>query len=138
VAADEQGRIRPESLRETLAGPLLDEPVIVWLQAGNPHSGASDPFSEAIALTQMRGAWVHVDGAFGLWAAAEPRLRRPVAGVADADSWATDPHKTPNTAVDTATALADGLRGFPGATVLNDVVLTQSGSRSRTSITPAR
>ncbi len=75
VAADEQGRIRPEALQAALAE--VDGPVIVALQAGNLHSGAFDPFAECIDLAHERGAWVHVDGAFGLWAAASPRAAAP-------------------------------------------------------------
>jgi glutamate/tyrosine decarboxylase-like PLP-dependent enzyme len=98
VAADDQGRIDVAALRTALrdgAGPT-----IVCLQAGNVHSGAFDPFAEAIALAHEHGAWVHVDGAFGLWAAASPRLRGLSAGVEAADSWATDAHKTLNVPYD--------------------------------------
>jgi glutamate/tyrosine decarboxylase-like PLP-dependent enzyme len=97
VASDDQGRIRVDALREALDGA---GPAIVCLQAGNLHSGAFDPFTEAIPVAHEAGAWVHVDGAFGLWAAASPRLRHLVAGVEAADSWATDAHKTLNTPYD--------------------------------------
>jgi glutamate/tyrosine decarboxylase-like PLP-dependent enzyme len=73
---------------------------VLCLQAGNLHSGAFDPFREAIGLAHERGAWVHVDGAFGLWASACPELRHLVDGVGDADSWATDAHKTLNVPYD--------------------------------------
>ncbi|MCD2443735.1 aminotransferase class V-fold PLP-dependent enzyme [Agromyces sp. SYSU K20354] len=92
VAADEQGRIRVDALRATLAAG--DGPAIVLLQAGNIHSGAFDDFTAAIAVAHEAGAWVHVDGAFGLWAAASPALRHLTAGMAGADSWSTDAHKT--------------------------------------------
>jgi glutamate/tyrosine decarboxylase-like PLP-dependent enzyme len=69
---------------------------IVVLQAGNVHSGAFDPFTEAITAAHDHGAWVHVDGAFGLWAAASPSYRHLVTGCEAADSWATDAHKTLN------------------------------------------
>jgi glutamate/tyrosine decarboxylase-like PLP-dependent enzyme len=95
VATDAQGRILAGALQEQLAGPA-----IVCLQAGNLHSGAFDPFTEAIPIAHEAGAWVHVDGAFGLWAAASPKLRHLVAGVEAADSWATDAHKTLNTPYD--------------------------------------
>ncbi|WP_084780310.1 pyridoxal phosphate-dependent decarboxylase family protein [Planobispora rosea] len=98
VAADEQGRIRADALEESLAGG--DGPAIVCLQAGNLHSGAFDPFPEAIAVARRYGAWVHVDGAFGLWAGATPRLRHLVDGCEAADSWATDAHKTLNVPYD--------------------------------------
>ena len=92
VASDEQGRIRVDALRAELA--TGSGPAIVLLQAGNIHSGAYDDFLGAIAVAHDAGAWVHVDGAFGLWAAASPRLRHLVAGIGGADSWSTDAHKT--------------------------------------------
>jgi len=98
VAADDQGRIRPDALAAALHD--LDGPVIVALQAGNLHSGAFDPLGECTDLAHERGAWVHVDGAFGLWAAVSPRLRHLVDGLERADSWATDAHKTLNTPYD--------------------------------------
>ncbi len=70
--------------------------MIVCLQAGNLPSGAFDPFPQAIAMAHDAGAWVHVDGAFGLWAAASPRLGGLTQGIEMADSWATDAHKTLN------------------------------------------
>ena len=92
VPADDQGRIRLDGLAEELS--TAAGPTIVCLQAGEIHSGAFDPMRAAIDLAHAHDAWVHVDGAFGLWAAASPRLRRLVAGVQAADSWATDAHKT--------------------------------------------
>ena len=81
VAADDQGRISADALRTTLVGLPEGEPVIVCLQAGNLHSGAFDPFVEAIAVAHEHGAWVHVDVAFGLSAAAAPKLQHLVAGL---------------------------------------------------------
>jgi glutamate/tyrosine decarboxylase-like PLP-dependent enzyme len=75
-------------------------PAIVCAQLGNVNSGAMDPVGEICQLAHDRGAWVHVDGAFGLWAAASPRLRPLVAGVERADSWATDAHKWLNVPYD--------------------------------------
>lgn len=92
VQADEQGRIDVGALRDTLAAG--GGPTIVVLQAGNIHSGAFDDFSAAIDSARDAGAWVHIDGAFGLWAGASPSLRHLVAGCERADSWATDAHKT--------------------------------------------
>jgi glutamate/tyrosine decarboxylase-like PLP-dependent enzyme len=80
-------------------------PAIVVLQAGNLHSGAFDPMREAVALAHARGAWVHIDGAFGLWAAASPSLRGQLDGVETADSWATDAHKTLNVPYDCGVAI---------------------------------
>ena len=103
VAADEQGRIVPAALRSALEA--VDGPTIVALQAGNLHSGSFDPFAECIDLARQHGAWVHVDGAFGLWAAATPSLRHLVDGVEDADSWGTDAHKPLNTPYDCGIAI---------------------------------
>jgi glutamate/tyrosine decarboxylase-like PLP-dependent enzyme len=89
--ADTQGRMRPEKLAEELR--RLDGPTIVCLQAGNVNSGAFDPFEELVPLAREHAAWVHVDGAFGLWAAAAPGTRALTAGMAGADSWAADAHK---------------------------------------------
>ena len=103
VAVDEQGRMRPDELAVALA--RTDGPTIVCLAAGNLHSGAFDPFTECIKLAHASGAWVHVDGAFGLWAAASPTLRHLMAGCSGADSWATDAHKTLNTPYDCGIAI---------------------------------
>ena len=105
VAADDQGRIRVDALEAALAQVPEGEPVIVCLQAGNLHSGAFDPFDEAIRVARAHEAWVHVDGAFGLWAAASPRLRHLTEGVDGADSWATDAHKTLSTPYDCGVAV---------------------------------
>src|SRR6516225_9734638 len=99
LAVDGQGRIDPGDL------PALSGPALVCLQAGNVNSGASDPFVRLIAWARQHGAWVHVDGAFGLWAAASPATARQVAGVGEADSWATDAHKWLNTTYDCGIAL---------------------------------
>ena len=82
-----------------------DGPAIVALQAGDVHSGAFDDFTGAIHVAREAGAWVHVDGAFGLWAAATPRLAHLTRGLADADSWATDAHKTLNVPYDCGLAI---------------------------------
>jgi glutamate/tyrosine decarboxylase-like PLP-dependent enzyme len=96
IEMDDQGRMLPSALRAALA----DGPAIVCAQLGNVNSGALDPVGEICDLAHERGAWVHVDGAFGLWAAASPRLRGLVEGVAKADSWATDAHKWLNVPYD--------------------------------------
>ena len=93
VPADEQGAMRADALR-------LDGPAIVCAQAGNVNSGAFDPLTEITAAAREHGAWVHVDGAFGLWAAASPALAHLTAGAGDADSWATDGHKWLNVPYD--------------------------------------
>jgi len=103
VGADDQGRMRPDALRTALRSGA--GPTIVCLQAGEVHTGAFDPFDALIPLARDAGAWVHVDGAFGLWAAATPRLAWLTAGIEDADSWATDAHKTLNVPYDCGVAL---------------------------------
>jgi len=103
VPADDQGRIRLDALADALAAGT--GPTIVVLQAGNVHSGAFDPIGAAVALAHEHGAWVHVDGAFGLWAAASPALRPLLAGYEAADSWATDAHKTLNVPYDCGVAI---------------------------------
>lgn len=99
VPVDGQGRMRADSL------PPLSPPAIVCLQAGNVNTGAFDPAPEIVPRSREAGAWVHVDGAFGLWAAASPRLAHLAAGFGDADSWATDAHKWLNVPYDSGLAL---------------------------------
>jgi len=103
VESDAQGRINPTALSTALEAGT--GPAIVCLQAGQVHTGAFDPFTEAIDVAKEHDAWVHIDGAFGLWAAASPRLRHLVAGMGQADSWATDAHKTLNVPYDCGVAL---------------------------------
>ena len=103
VAVDGQGRMDAAALAAALAG--ADGPVIVCAQAGNIHSGGFDPFRAVVEVARDAGAWVHVDGAFGLWAAVEPSLASLTAGMAGADSWATDAHKTLNTPYDCGIAI---------------------------------
>ncbi len=91
AASDDQGRMRADALGAVLDG--LEGPIVVCLQAGNVCSGAFDPFGELVPLARAKRAWVHVDGAFGLWACAAPGLRHLTAGVEAADSWAADAHK---------------------------------------------
>ena len=104
VPSDDQGRITIAGLRDALDA-AAGEPTIVCLQAGNVHSGAFDPLAEAIDLAHGYGAWVHVDGAFGLWAAASSTYRALTTGVERADSWATDAHKTLNVPYDNGLAI---------------------------------
>ncbi|UCH21305.1 MAG: aspartate aminotransferase family protein [Deltaproteobacteria bacterium] len=87
VPVDEQGRMRADTL------PDISGATIICIQSGNVNSGAFDPALEICAAARETGAWVHVDGAFGLWAAAAPERARLTAGVNQADSWATDAHK---------------------------------------------
>jgi len=94
VPADGQGRMRADLL------PEMEGPVIVLAQAGNVNTGAFDPFEEIIDVAHRAGAWVHVDGAFGMWAAGVPSLRHLTKGMELADSWATDAHKYLNVPYD--------------------------------------
>ena len=113
VDADDQGRIAPAALAAALTDG--EGPAIVALQAGNLHSGAFDPLAESIAVAHAAGAWVHVDGAFGLWAAASPRTRQLTEGLAGADSWATDAHKTLSVPYDCGVAIVADPRALRAA-----------------------
>jgi glutamate/tyrosine decarboxylase-like PLP-dependent enzyme len=103
VAADAEGRMDPSELARLLAAG--DGPAIVVAQVGEVNTGAIDPMREVVRIAREHGAWCHVDGAFGLWAAASPALRRLVDGAADADSWATDAHKWLNVPYDCGIAI---------------------------------
>ncbi len=98
VPTDAQGRMRVDGLAEALAG--LDRPALVCAQAGNVNTGAFDPLPEVTDLVRANGGWLHVDGAFGLWASADPARRHLLAGVERADSWTTDAHKWLNVPYD--------------------------------------
>jgi glutamate/tyrosine decarboxylase-like PLP-dependent enzyme len=103
VPTDAQGRLIAAELERLLAEG--SGPALVCLQAGNLHSGAFDPFDAAIDVARRHGAWVHVDGAFGLWAAAVPEFADLTRGMALADSWGTDAHKTLNVPYDCGIAI---------------------------------
>jgi glutamate/tyrosine decarboxylase-like PLP-dependent enzyme len=103
VASDEQGRLVVESLQEALDG--ASGPTIVCAQAGEVNTGSFDPLPEIADLCEVAGAWLHVDGAFGIWAAVSPRLRHLVAGLERADSWTTDAHKWLNVPYDSGIVL---------------------------------
>jgi glutamate/tyrosine decarboxylase-like PLP-dependent enzyme len=102
VASDRQGRMVPSALREAIAA--ADGPTIVCAQAGNVNTGACDPLDEIADIASDAGAWLHIDGAFGLWAAASPAHRHLVAGAERADSWAVDAHKWLNVPYDNGIA----------------------------------
>jgi glutamate/tyrosine decarboxylase-like PLP-dependent enzyme len=103
VPADHQGRMKADALRHTIAG--LDGPVIVCAQAGEVNTGSFDPLADIEEIAHERGAWLHVDGAFGLWAAASPSRRSLLAGHDRADSWAFDAHKWLNVPYDCGVAV---------------------------------
>jgi glutamate/tyrosine decarboxylase-like PLP-dependent enzyme len=100
LPVDAQGRLSANALEEA----LTSAPTIVALQAGDINIGAYDDFEQLIPIAHKHGAWVHVDGAFGLWAAASPRLKHLVKGIEAADSWATDGHKWLNVPYDSGYA----------------------------------
>lgn len=99
VPVDGQGRLRADAL------PTLDDRTLLLLQAGNVNSGAFDPFASVVGAAREAGAWVHVDGAFGLWAAAAPSLAHLTGGHELAHSWSVDAHKTLNVPYDSGVVL---------------------------------
>jgi glutamate/tyrosine decarboxylase-like PLP-dependent enzyme len=103
IESDDAGRMRPDSLKAALA--VRQGLAIVIAQAGQINTGACDSFAEICSIAHTRGAWVHVDGAFGLWAQASKRLRHLTRGVEEADSWATDGHKWLQTPYDSGFAI---------------------------------
>jgi glutamate/tyrosine decarboxylase-like PLP-dependent enzyme len=132
VPSDHQGRIIPAELDCALDLALSrgeggrPGPALVCLQAGNLHSGAFDPFAEAIAVAKAHGAWVHVDGAFGLWAAAVPELSALTAGLGLADSWGTDAHKTLNVPYDCGIVIVRDAQALRSAMGLHASYLIQA------------
>ncbi len=131
VPVDAQGRLRADAL------PRFAGPTIVCLQAGNVNTGALDPFADVIPAAHAAGAWVHVDGAFGLWAAAAPSLAQHVRGLADADSWATDAHKWLNTPFDCGVAFVRAAHALRAAMAITAEYLpTTSPWRNPSDYTP--
>jgi glutamate/tyrosine decarboxylase-like PLP-dependent enzyme len=124
VPSDRQGRILPDELDRQLAAG--SGPALVCLQAGNLHSGAFDPFIAAVGVAKSHGAWVHVDGAFGLWAAAVPELAALTAGMDRADSWASDAHKTLNVPYDCGIAVVRDAAALRSAMGVHASYLIQS------------
>ncbi|HEU0165650.1 MAG TPA: aminotransferase class V-fold PLP-dependent enzyme [Thermomicrobiales bacterium] len=114
VPVDDQGRMRSDAL------PEVSGPAIVCVQAGNVNTGAFDPIRDVVAWARSIGAWVHVDGAFGLWAAAAPELSHLLDGVELADSWASDAHKWLNVPYDS------GLAFVRDPLALTDVMTTSA------------
>lgn len=132
VETDEQGRMRPDSLERVLAE--LDGPAIVCGQAGNVNTGAIDPIAGLAEVAHARGAWLHVDAAFGLWARA-CRDRRPfVEGVELADSWATDGHKWLNVPYDSGLAIVRNSAAHRAAMTLSAAYLEQTTGVERDAI----
>ena len=121
VPVDGQGRMRADAF------PKLEGPSIVCVQVGNVNTGSIDPIAEIIPRAKAAGAWVHVDGAFGLWAAASPKLRPLVAGVEQADSWATDAHKWLNVPYDCGLAFTRDAATLRAALAIQAAYLPTSG-----------
>jgi glutamate/tyrosine decarboxylase-like PLP-dependent enzyme len=126
VAVDGQGRMAPDVLRETVR--RLQGPTIVCAQAGNVNTGAVDPLDEIADIAADRGAWLHLDGAFGLWAFASPASRHLVAGAERADSWATDAHKWLNVPYDSGIAFCAHPEAHQAAMGVRAGYLIQSDS----------
>jgi glutamate/tyrosine decarboxylase-like PLP-dependent enzyme len=130
LPVDDQGRIREDGLS------AIDRPGIVCAQSGNVNTGASDPF-EALALAAARtGSWLHVDGAFGLWAAAAPRRRHLVRGIEHASSWATDGHKWLNAPYDSGIAFVRDAAALRAACSLTAAYLAPASHRDPCATTP--
>jgi glutamate/tyrosine decarboxylase-like PLP-dependent enzyme len=129
IRADGQGRMEPEALAASLR--TIDGPTIVCAQAGNVNSGAFDPVDAIATLCGAHGAWLHVDGAFGLWAAASARLRPHVRGIDRADSWATDAHKWLNVPYDSGLAFVAHPEAHRAAMSLDAAYLVRSAGEPR-------
>jgi glutamate/tyrosine decarboxylase-like PLP-dependent enzyme len=129
IPADSQGRMDAEALRRALAAG--DAPTIVCAQAGEVNTGAFDDFDAIAGATEAHGAWLHVDGAFGLWAAASPKLRHLVRGAERADSWITDVHKWLNVPYDSALVLCADPEAHRAAMTVTASYLVQDGSAVR-------
>jgi glutamate/tyrosine decarboxylase-like PLP-dependent enzyme len=125
LPSNQQAQLDPEALRAALAGQA-GSPTIVVLQAGEINTGAYDDFSALIPIAREHGAWVHVDGAFGLWAAASPRHRHLLRGVELADSWAVDGHKWLNVPYDSGYAFVADAAAHRASMTYHGTYLTHS------------
>jgi glutamate/tyrosine decarboxylase-like PLP-dependent enzyme len=130
VPADDQGRMRADAL------PPLNDQTIVCLQAGNVNTGAFDPAKEICAHARAAGAWVHVDGAFGLWGAVSPLYAPLLEGFADADSWAIDCHKWLNGPYDSGIAVVRDPEHLRQAMSFSAAYLPASDNRDNCFYTP--
>jgi glutamate/tyrosine decarboxylase-like PLP-dependent enzyme len=130
VPVDSQGRMRADSI------PSLSGPTMLCVQAGNVNTGAFDPFTEICARAHEAGAWVHVDGAFGLWATTAPSTAHLATGLADADSWATDFHKWLNVPYDSGIALVRDAESLRAAMAITADYLPTSPFRNPSDFTP--
>ena len=131
IPVDGQGRMIADAL------PKVDGPTIICTQAGNINTGAFDPVAEICNAVRPEGAWVHVDGAFGLWAAAVPGMRHRVAGIEQADSWATDAHKWLNVPYDSGVAITRHASALKAAMAITaDYLPTDTEHRNPADYTP--
>lgn len=134
VAVDANGGMDPVALERVLLA--TESPVLLCAQAGNVNTGACDPLGRIADLAAEHGAWLHIDGAFGLWAAASPRFERLVAGRDRADSWAVDAHKWLNVPYDCALAIVAPPDALPRAMALSAAYLARSGYREPAEFVP--
>jgi glutamate/tyrosine decarboxylase-like PLP-dependent enzyme len=135
IPADEQGRMDPHALAKALA--LNEAPAIVCAQAGNVATGAFDAFGPIAEVCAAHDAWLHVDGAFGLWAAAAPSARHLTAGVERADSWAVAAHKWLNVPYDGAMAIvADPDAHLAAMNLAGPYLVADPGQRDNTKYVP--
>lgn len=134
VPVDGQGRMQPAALAAMM--PQLTGPTILCLQAGNVNTGAFDPARELGAIGREAGAWIHVDGAFGLWAAASPARAHLVDGFGEADSWAVDAHKWLNVPYDSALAFVRDRRSLQESMSISAAYLMEGERREPYHYTP--
>jgi glutamate/tyrosine decarboxylase-like PLP-dependent enzyme len=130
VEVDSQGRMRPDKL------PPLNNRTLLCIQAGNVNTGAFDPAAELCARAHEQGTWVHVDGAFGLWAAVSPAYRHLTEGFEQADPWATDAHKWPNVNYDCGIVLVRDAQSLRSAMSVTAAYLETGASREPMHHTP--
>jgi glutamate/tyrosine decarboxylase-like PLP-dependent enzyme len=130
VPVDGQGRMRVDAF------PVVDERTIVCVQAGSVNTGAFDPILEICERAHSQGAWVHVDGAFGMWAAAAPSRAHLVRGIEDADSWATDAHKWLNVPYDSGLVFTREPGALRAAMAVGAAYLAQDEDRVPYQYTP--
>lgn len=130
VPTDRQGRMRADKL------PKLKKNSLVCIQAGNVNTGSFDPAKEICRWAHESEAWVHVDGAFGLWAAASPKYRHLVSGFELADSWGTDAHKWPNVNYDCGVVMVRDAASLRAAMTMSAAYLQPGAQREPANQTP--
>jgi glutamate/tyrosine decarboxylase-like PLP-dependent enzyme len=123
IPVDDRGQLPPPALEQALAS-RRGAPAVVVLQAGDVNSGAFDDFAQLVPIARRHDAWIHIDGAFGLWAAASPKYRHLLEGAAGADSWATDGHKWLNVPFDSGFAFVNRPQAHLGALSLRLAYIT--------------